>query len=48
MSAFQRQFSVKGIKEEGIKAGLKDGVLTISLPKADQKEVEASHRIQID
>ena len=48
VSAFQRQFSVKGIKEEGIKAGLKDGVLTISLPKADQKEVEASHRIQID
>ncbi len=48
ISAFQRQFSVKGIKEEGIKAALKDGVLTITLPKEDVKKVEESHRIQID
>lgn len=45
---FSRQFSVKGIKEEGIKASLKDGVLKITLPKEDPKAVEASHRISID
>lgn len=45
---FSRQFSVKGIKEDGIKASLKDGVLKISLPKEDQKKVEESHRISID
>lgn len=45
---FSRQFSVKGIKEEDIKASLKDGVLKITLPKEDPKAVEASHRISID
>lgn len=45
---FQRQFSVKGIKEDGIKASLKDGVLKIALPKEDQKKVEESHRITIE
>lgn len=45
---FRRQFSVQGIRQEDIKAGLKDGVLTISLPKVDQKKVQEAHRIQID
>ena len=45
---FQRQFTVKGIKEDGIKASLKDGVLKIALPKEDQKKVEESHRITIE
>ena len=44
---FQRQFTVKGIKEDGITASLKDGVLKISLPKEDPKQVEQSHRIEI-
>lgn len=38
-SSFVRQFSVKGIKKEDIKADLKDGILTISLPK-EEKEIE--------
>lgn len=45
---FSRQFSVSGIKEDGIKASLKDGVLSISLPKEEEKKVEASHRIEIE
>lgn len=44
---FQRSFTVKGIKEEDIKASLKDGVLQIELPKVDEKKLEESHRIQI-
>ncbi|MFR6110890.1 MAG: Hsp20/alpha crystallin family protein [Dialister invisus] len=36
-SVFRRQFNVKGIKEDGIKAGLKDGILTITLPKLRRK-----------
>ena len=47
-AGFQRQFAVSGVKEEGIKASLKDGVLKIALPKEDQKKVEESHRISID
>lgn len=45
---FRRQFTVQGIREEDIKASLKDGVLTVSLPKVDQKKVHEAHRIQID
>ncbi len=47
-SSFHRQFSVKGIKEDGIKAALKDGILTITLPKLQQEIEKAPHRIQID
>ena len=47
-SVFRRQFNVKGIKEDGIKAGLKDGILTITLPKLPQEIEKAPHRIQID
>ena len=44
----QRQFTVKGIKEEGIKAALKDGILTITLPKEEEKKAEPSRQITID
>lgn len=46
--SFSRQFTVKGIKEEGIKAALKDGILTIMLPKEEEKKVEPSRQITID
>ncbi len=46
--SFSRQFTVKGIKEEGIKAALKDGILTITLPKEEEKPAETSRQITID
>ena len=46
--SFSRQFTVKGIKEEGIKAALKDGILTITLPKEEEKSAETSRQITID
>lgn len=46
-SSFCRQFSVKGIKKEEIKADLKDGILTVSLPKVKQEEVEKPYHIEI-
>lgn len=46
-SAFRRQFAVKGIKKEDIKADLKDGILTISLPKVEQEVEKAPYHIQI-
>ena len=46
--SFSRQFTVKGIKEEGIKAALKDGILTIMLPKEEEKKAEPSRQITID
>ncbi len=46
-SAFRRQFAVKGIKKEDIKADLKDGILTISLPKVEQEIEKAPYHIQI-
>ena len=39
---------MKGIKEEGIKAALKDGILTIMLPKEEEKKAEPSRQITID
>jgi HSP20 family protein len=47
-SDFRRQFSVRGIKEEGIKANLKDGVLTITLPKVDEAIEKAPRQITIE
>jgi len=47
-SSFLRQFTVKGIDEEGIKAGLKDGILTITLPKLQKQIEKAPKQIQID
>lgn len=46
-SAFRRQFAVKGIKKEDIKTDLKDGILTISLPKVEQEIEKAPYHIQI-
>lgn len=46
-SAFRRQFAVKGIKKEDIKADLKDGILTISLPKVEQEIEKTPYHIQI-
>lgn len=46
-TAFRRQFAVKGIKKEDIKADLKDGILTICLPKVEQEVEKASYHIQI-
>lgn len=46
-SSFCRQFAVKGIKKEDIKADLKDGTLTISLPKEQQEIENKPYHIQI-
>ena len=46
-SAFRRQFAIKGVKKEDIKADLKDGILTISLPKVEQEIEKAPYHIQI-
>lgn len=46
-SAFRRQFAVKGVKKEDIKADLKDGILTISLPKVEQEIEKSPYHIQI-
>ena len=47
-AGFQSQFAVSGVKEEGIKASLKDGVLKVELPKSGKPRIEPSHKIQID
>lgn len=44
---FRRQFVVHNIDKDGIKAAFKDGVLTVTMPKADPKKVEESHRIEV-
>lgn len=48
VSAFQRQFSVKGVKESDIKASLKDGVLKIELPKMEKEIEKPVHQIEIE
>ena len=47
-SIFRRQFTVKGIKENEIKAGLKDGILTITLPKQSPEPEKSAHHIEIE
>lgn len=47
-STFRRQFAVKGIKEDAIKAALNDGVLTVTLPKMKEEIQKAPHRIEIE
>lgn len=44
----RRQFAVKGIKENGIKAALHDGVLTITLPKAEPEIDKGPTHIAIE
>lgn len=46
-SSFRRQFVVHDIDKDGIKAAFKDGVLTVTMPKADPKKVAASQNIEI-
>ena len=47
-SYFRRQFAVRGIKENGIKAALHDGVLTITLPKAEPEIDKGPTHIAIE
>lgn len=47
-SIFRRQFAVKGIEEKDIKAALKDGILTITLPKQSPVSDKSAHRIEIE
>ena len=47
-SDFRRQFAVKVIKENGIKAALHDGVLTITLPKAEPEIDKGPTHIAIE
>ena len=47
--SYQRQFYVgEGVKQEDIHASMADGVLTLSIPKVDQQQVETAHRIEIE
>ena len=47
-SDFRRHFAVRGIKENGIKAALHDGVLTITLPKAEPEIDKGPTHIAIE
>lgn len=47
-SDFRRQFAVKGVKEDGIKANLADGVLTITMPKVAEAIEKAPHTIKVE
>lgn len=44
---FCRQFTVKNIEKEGIQASFVNGVLTVTLPKADPKKVSEAHKIEV-
>lgn len=46
-SSFNRQFIIRNIQKDGIEANFENGVLTITLPKADPTVVAASNRIAI-
>jgi HSP20 family protein len=45
--SFSRQFLVEHIKHEDIDASFENGVLTVTMPKAADKETN-SHRIEIN
>ena len=45
--SYQRQFYLgEGVKQEDIHASMADGVLTLTIPKVDQQQVETAHRIE--
>lgn len=44
---FCRQFAVNNIDKDGIQANFTNGVLTVTLPKADPKKVAQAHRIEV-
>ncbi len=47
--SYQRQFYLgEGVKQEDIRASMADGVLTLTIPKVDQQQVETVHRIEIE
>ena len=47
--SYQRQFYVgEGVKQEDIHASMADGVLTLTIPKVDQQQVETAHKIEIE
>ena len=47
--SYQRQFYLgEGVKQEDIHASMADGVLTLTIPKVDQQQVETAHRIEIE
>ena len=47
--SYQRQFYLgEGVKQEDIHASIADGVLTLTIPKVDQQQVETAHRIEIE
>lgn len=46
--SFQRQIVAENIKEEDISATMADGVLIITLPKADQKDLPGGRDIVIN
>jgi HSP20 family protein len=46
-NGFSRQFVVRNIEKDSIEAAFSNGVLTITLPKADPTVVDAGHRIDI-
>ena len=43
----ERRFSLEGIRQEGITAAYQDGVLTITLPKAQPEQQKVARRIAI-
>jgi HSP20 family protein len=47
--SYQRQFYLgEGVKQEDIRASMADGVLTLTIPKVDQQQVETVHQIEIE
>ncbi len=45
--SYSRSFDISGIKLQEISASYKHGVLSVILPKAEQKKLEQGHHIQI-
>ncbi len=48
MGRFQRSFDLDGIKEDGITASYKNGVLTLNMPKLNETKAPNRRRIDIN
>ncbi len=46
--SYSRSFDISGIKAQNISASYKDGVLSLKLPKEEQKKLDNGHRIEIE